>query len=315
MEDKAMKNYALITGATSGFGYEFCKLFARDGYNLVLVARSEDLLQKVSTEITNEFGVRVVPLAVDLFKPEGARTVYEHTSRENIVVDILVNDAGQGQYGDFTTYHLDRDIDMIQLNIVALVGLTKFYLKEMVARNSGKILQVSSLLGKVPTPLMSVYAATKAFVSSFSEGLIQELKDTNVTVTALLPGAADTDFFHKAGAEETKTYREQNLLDPEKVARDGFDALMRGESKIISGVKNKIQGAMSTIMPDGALTSMMDKQMSPSDKEDGRERITHAPSREARERIQRETGKATGDYDQHEGHAHTDEKGSAGETQ
>jgi uncharacterized protein len=308
MNDKGEKNFVLITGATSGFGYEFCHLFAKAGYNLVLVARSSELLDKVSNELRTEYGIRTVTIPADLFKPDAATEIYQTTSGQGLVVDILVNDAGQGQYGKFWEYDLDRDFDLIMLNVTNLVALTKLYIRDMIARDYGRILQVSSLLGKVPTPYMAVYAGTKAFVSSFTEGLIRELKDTHVTVTALLPGAADTDFFHKAEAHNTQTYREQELSDPRQVALDGYDALMSGESKVISGLKNKIQGAMSSMTPDGVLTSMMEKQMSPSDKEEGRERITHQPSHEERTRIQQETGKATGDLERHGGHVHPDEQ-------
>jgi short-subunit dehydrogenase len=316
MKDNAIKNHALVTGATSGFGYEFCRLLARDGYNLVMVARSQEQLLAVSNELLGEFPIKITTLAIDLFKPEAAEEVFNAVREQNIIVDILVNNAGQGQYGKLVDYEFERDIDMVNLNVVSLVGLTKLFLKEMLARKTGRILQLSSLLGKVPTPYMAVYAGTKAFVSSFTEGLIQEVEGTGVTVTALLPGAADTDFFHKAGAQDTQTYREQELQDPAKVAMDGYDALMSGESKVISGLKNKIQGAMSTVMPDGALTSMMEKQMSPSEKPEGRERITHKPSRDERNRIQQETGKTTGDYQNHEGHAHddTDHESMRGET-
>jgi uncharacterized protein len=297
--------YALITGATSGFGYEFAKLFARDGYNLVLVARADDQLQKTTSALVAQFGANVITLSVDLFNPTAAEEIYKAVTERGIHIDVLVNDAGQGQYGKFVEYDLARDYDLIQLNITTVVGLTKYFLRDMIARNDGKILQVSSLLGKYPSPLMAVYAATKSFVLSFTEGLIVELKDTNVTMTALLPGAADTDFFHKAGAQESVTYREEDLQAPEQVALDGYEALMKGESKIISGFKNKIQGAMSAVMPDEMLASTMEKKMKPSEEEKGREHSTHAASKEERRRIRRETGNDTGDYDVHEGHVHT----------
>jgi short-subunit dehydrogenase len=299
-----IRKYALITGATSGFGYEFAKLFAKDGYNLVLVARSEDLLKKVAEEFFQQYGVDTKTIAEDLFEPDAATRVYEETKALGITVDVLVNNAGQGEHGKFIEYDIARDIDLIQLNITSLVCLTKYFLKDMVARNEGKILQVSSLLGKYPTPLMAVYAGTKAFVISFTEALINEVKDTNITLTALLPGASDTDFFHKAGAEDTVTYRETDLYAPEEVAKDGYEALMNGESRIISGIKNKVQAAMSTVMPDTALASTMRKQMDPSEKAEGRDQITHPASREERERIEDATGKIAGDYDAHQHHVH-----------
>lgn len=293
--------YALITGATSGFGYELAKLFAKDGYSLVLVARTEDRLQEVTDELKLQYDVEVTPVAKDLFVPAAAKEVYDKTKEMGITINVLVNDAGQGEYGKFWEYDIDRDIDLIQLNITSVVSLTKFYLKDMVARNEGKILQVASLLSKYPTPLMAVYGASKTFVLSFTEALNNELKDTEVTVTALMPGAADTDFFHKAGSENTVTYKETGLSNPEDVAKDGYEALMKGERRIISaGLKNKMFGVASNLMSDAQLAEMMRKQMEPSDAKDGKENITHQPSEEERAEI----GKPDGDIDQHAGHVH-----------
>lgn len=293
--------YALITGATSGFGYELAKLFAKDGYSLILVARTGDRLQEVTDELKMQYDVEVTPVEKDLFVPASAREIYDKTKEMGITVNVLVNDAGQGEYGKFWEYDLDRDVDIIQLNITSVVSLTKLFLRDMVARNEGKILQVASLLSKYPTPLMGVYGASKAFVLSFTEALINELKDTEVTITALMPGAADTDFFHKAGSENTTTYKETGLSNPVEVAKDGYDALMKGERRIISaGLKNKMFGVASTLMSDAQLAEMMRKQMEPSEKEGGKENITHQPSVIERKEI----GKQEGDYDEHKGHVH-----------
>lgn len=299
--------YALVTGATSGFGYEFAKLFAANGFNLVLVARSEEKLRDLAADLTQTFLIEVLPLAKDLFKPTAAEEIHSTLTARNITIDVLVNDAGQGEHGNFLEYDLARDMDMIQLNVTSLVSLTKLFLRDMVARNEGKILQVASLLGKYPTPLMTVYAATKAFVIAFTEGLIKELEGTNVTITALLPGASDTDFFHKAGGEDSKTYREENLSEPAAVVKDGFDALMAGENRVVSGMKNKMYAAMSALMPDSALAETMHKKMKPSNESDGRKGISHEPSREERQRIDRATGGVDGDYESHEDHIHTNE--------
>jgi uncharacterized protein len=296
--------YALITGGTSGFGYEFAKLFAKDGFNLVLVARNEARLQQVASELTHEYMIHVMPIAADLFTPSAAADIHEQVTMKGIIVDVLVNDAGQGQHGNFVEYDLSRDIDMIQLNVTSLVSLTKLFLKEMLMRDEGRILQVASLLGRYPTPYMTVYAATKAFVIAFTEGLIAELKSTRITVTALLPGASDTDFFHKAGAEDTVIYKEEKLSKPSDVARDGYEALMNGESRVISGTKNKVYGALSNVLPDTALAATMQKKMSPSHEEKGRDHITHGPSIEEREGIERKTGNTTGDYEEHDDHVH-----------
>lgn len=297
MEDaENVSKYALITGATSGFGYEFALLFAEHGYNLILVARQQESLDNIGREIQGKYNTEIVTIAKDLFKPKAAEEVFLEVKDKGLVVDVLINDAGQGEYGKFAEYDLSRDLDIIQLNVVSLVTLTKYFLNDMLKRNEGRILQVASILSKYPSPWMAVYGATKAFVLSFTEGLIEELKDTGVTVTALIPGASDTDFFHKAGAENSVTYREEPLSSPQDVARDGFDALMKGERRVVSGFKNKVQSAMSSVLPDEKLASQMNDQLSPSHKAGGREEITHPASKAERERIEKSTGKEAGDY-------------------
>lgn len=286
---------ALITGATSGIGYELAKLFAKDNYNLVLVARNEENLQKTAADLKQHGQGSIHTLPCDLFKPGAANDVYNKVKELGVTIDVLVNDAGQGEWGRFHKTDLDREIDIVQLNIVALISLTKYFLQDMIARNSGRILQVSSSLAKAPSPYMSVYAATKAFVLSFSEALVQELEDTDVTVTALLPGATDTDFFHKAKAENTVVYKETSLYDPAEVAKGGYEALMKGEARISPGALNKTQGIMSTILPDGAVASNMEKQMESSMKDDGREGITHEASARERAAIDSGNGGVNGD--------------------
>lgn len=284
--------YALITGATSGIGYELAKLFAKEGYNLILVARNEQLLQQTTDELKQQYGVEITPLAKDLFKPTAAEEIYNKTREMGININVLVNDAGQGQWGPFVETDLQRDLDIIQLNIASLVSLTKYFLRDMVQRNEGKILQVGSEAGTTPVPLLSTYAATKAFVISFSVALADELRDTNITVTVLLPGATDTDFFHKANQENTVLYREKELLSPEEVAKDGYEALMKGERKIISGAKTKMHVLMADLLGANASAAGMRKQMEPSSKSpnEGRTAPTHAASQRERENIEQSTG-------------------------
>jgi len=261
-------SYALITGATSGFGYEFVKLFAQDGYNLVLVARDSEKLNALASEISERYGVITIPLPKDLFDPRAAEELYHEVKANNYRVDTLVNDAGQGEHGPFIHTDLQRELKIIQLNIASLVTLTKLFLQDMVYRGHGRILQVASLLAKYPTPLMAVYGATKSFVLSFSEALTNELQGTGVTMTVLLPGASDTDFFNKAGAENTVAAKDTELSDPADVAKDGFEALFRGDKKIISGLRNRIQGAVANVMPDSKLAAQMRKQMEEKAEED-----------------------------------------------
>jgi short-subunit dehydrogenase len=256
------QKYALITGGTSGIGHELAKVFAREKYNLILVARGQDDLDKCSAELSQN-GIEVITLAKDLFKREDAYAVYDEVKAKGIQVDVLVNDAGQGLYGEFKDTDLDRELDIIQLNIGATVILTKLFLKDMVARNEGKILQLASIGSVLPGPFESVYHGTKAFILSFSEAIHTELKDTNVTVTALLPGVTDTDFFNKADMQESKLVQEGSMDDPAKVAQDGFDALMAVEMKVTSGLKNKAMVGMAHMMPDSTVSGNMYNQAKP----------------------------------------------------
>lgn len=258
--------YALITGATSGIGNELAKLFAKDGYNLVIVARTETDLEGVASGLASIFGINVTTIAKDLSQPNGPFEVYEEVKAKGIKIDVLVNDAGQGQYGKFVDTDIQRELEIVRLNIDGYLILTKLFLKEMVGRNEGKILQVASIGSKLPGVMQSVYHATKAFILSHTEALVNELKDTSVTITALMPGPTDTDFFRKAEMENTKMVQESGVSDPAKVAQDGYEALMSGESKIISGFKNKVQVAMTNVMTDNAAAKMVEKLMEPSEK-------------------------------------------------
>jgi short-subunit dehydrogenase len=261
--------YALVTGATSGIGYELAKVFAQNGYNLIIVARSEDDLQTRAKEFL-KFGVNVVPMVKDLFMPNAAFELYNEVKAKGIEVNVLVNDAGQGEYGLFIETDIQRQLDIIQLNIASLTALTYLFLKDMVARNEGRILQLASIGSNFPGPLQSVYHGTKAYVLSFTEALINELKDTAVTMTALQPGVTDTDFFNKAGAQNSKLVEDEDKMsDPAKVAQDGFDALMKGEHKIVSGVKNKVMVGMSHVAPDSMNAEMIRKMSEEQDSDKG----------------------------------------------
>ena len=256
-------NYALITGATSGIGYELAKLFAQDGYNIIAVARTAKALEKVAQEF-RQYGVQVEVIAKDLSEENAATELYEEVQQRGLAVEVLVNDAGQGVYGLFTETDIEDQTRIIHLNVISLVRLTYHFLKDMQARNSGKILQVASVVSELPAPYQAVYGGTKAFVLNFTEGLISELKDSAITVTALQPGATDTDFFNKAGAQDSKIVADKSkLADPAKVAKDGYEALMKGDDKVVSGLKNKAQVAMSNVMTDTMLADQMKKQSEP----------------------------------------------------
>ena len=257
------KKYALITGGTSGIGKELTKLFAKDGYNLIIVARNTGELDATANEFKTA-GIDVITIPKDLFNSEAAIELYNEVKGKGIEIDVLVNDAGQGLYGKFIDTDTKRELEIIQLNIASLISLTKPFLKDMVARGDGKILNLSSVASKIPGPWQSVYHGTKAFVQSFTEAVRSEIKDSGVTITALLPGATDTDFFHKADMEDSKIL-ESGMSDPADVAKDGYDALMAGDDKVISGFKNKAQVALSNLTPDHLVADMVNKQQEPKE--------------------------------------------------
>lgn len=257
--------YALITGGSAGIGYELAKLFAADKYNLILVSRTQVHLQSVKQELEQQFGIEVLTIAKDLALKESPLEVYKEVKAKGIDLDVLVNDAGQGVYGEFKDTDLDRELEILQLNIGAYVVLTKLFLKEMVANSKGKILNVGSVAGEMPGPWQAVYHGTKAFVNSWSEAIRTELKDKGVTVTVLLPGATDTDFFNKAGMEDSKIVQETKLADPATVAKDGYKALLSGDDKVISGFKNKVQVVVSNLIPDSKVAENMQNQQRPAE--------------------------------------------------
>ena len=216
---------ALITGASSGLGVEFAKLHAQNKDNLVLVARSEDKMLQLKNELEGRYGIKVEVIVKDVF---------HEIVRKGIEVDYLINNAGFGGVGMFATRNFADDLSMINVNIVALTALTKLFLPLFIARNSGKILNVSSVAGEFPGPLQAVYFATKAYVTSFSYALYQETKDTDVTVTTLLPGPTNTAFATTARMTQAKLFRK--MVSAHSVAKDGFNAMMKGKRRVFSGL-------------------------------------------------------------------------------
>jgi uncharacterized protein len=228
---------ALITGASFGIGLELARIFAREGHNLVLVARSADKLRQLASELEKAHGTRSLILAADLSDPGAAAYVLDQTNRANIVVDILVNNAGFGQYGFFADNDMEECLRQIQLNVTTLTHLTRLYLPEMLARKDGRILNVASTAAFQAGPLMAVYYATKAYVLHLSEAIANELQGTGVTVTCLCPGPTATEFQERAkitGIPLTK----YGTMDARTVAEDGYRALMAGKPVAISGFKN-----------------------------------------------------------------------------
>lgn len=255
---------ALITGASGGIGYELAKLFARDRHNLVLVARSSDRLAKAADEL-QQLGVSVKTFALDLGRSPAPKFLFDQLQREGVVVDILVNNAGFGAYGNFVEMSEDEIQGQIDLNVNALTDLTRFFLPAMVARRSGRVMNVASTAGFQPGPLMAVYYATKAYVISFSEAIANEVKDSGVTVTCFCPGATETGFAKRAGNDKTRIFTNPGVMSAEQVALDGYRAVMEGKTLAISGARNWLV-AQSTRFAPRKMVTAISRWVSESDK-------------------------------------------------
>lgn len=251
---------ALITGASSGIGLELAREFARHKHPLIIVAPVDDEVHRVADDITKEFSVLVIPIAADLTDPDSAQDVFDRVREQSLTVDVLVNNAGLGQRGKFWEIPIEKDLEMVGLNIEAVLRLTKLFLPGMVERGKGCILNTASIAGFQPGPMLAVYHATKAFVLSFSEALATELEKTGVTVTALCPGPVDTDFFEKADMVETAAFQKGNLMSPQEVAKIGHEAAMKGERVIVPGGINKAMTFARRFTGESVQAKMNEKQ-------------------------------------------------------
>jgi len=250
---------ALITGASTGIGRELSKLFAQDHYNLVLAARNGSRLTQFADELQKQFAITAKAFPIDLAAAAAPQFLLDQLSRENVSVDILVNNAGFGKRGAFADVPVDESLGQIELNLTALTHLTKLFLSPMLERKSGKILNVASTAGFQPGPLMAVYYATKAYVISFSEALANELEGTGVSVTCLCPGATDTEFQKRAGTEDTRLLRTIRPMDAGVVARDGYQAMMKGKPLVISGFRNWLLAESLRVSPRKLVTAISRK--------------------------------------------------------
>ena len=244
---------ALITGASFGIGQELARLFAREGYSLVLVARTADKLRQLASELEKAHGTRSLILASDLALPGAAAYVHDQTTRAEITLDVLVNNAGFGQFGLFAENDLEECLQQIQLNITTLTHLTRLYLPEMLSRKSGRVLNVASTAAFQPGPLMAVYYATKAYVLHFSEAIANELQGSGVTVTCLCPGPTMTEF-HKRANMLSSRMLQFGAMDARTVAEDGYRALMAGKPVVISGFRNWLVAQSVRFSPRRAVT-------------------------------------------------------------
>lgn len=242
----------LITGASSGIGYELAHVFAEKNYNLILVARRIDKLNEMKKYFNENYNIKVDIIEKDLTKAKAAEEVFYKTKDLGSNIDVLVNNAGAGNCGFFHEIELERHRDVIQLNIIALTELTKLVAWDMVKRKSGSILNIASTGAYQPGPLIAVYYATKAYVLSFSESIYNELKPYNIKVTALCPGTTNTEFAKNSGKGELK-----NAMSARIVAEIGYRALMKGKSVEVPGTLNKILVFVSKITPRKLLASIV----------------------------------------------------------
>jgi uncharacterized protein len=248
-----MKLTALITGPSSGIGLDLAHLFAADGHDVVLVARSEDKLRALAAELSAKHHVQATVIVSDLARPDAPREVFAASPP----VDVLVNNAGYGTTGRFESTPLRTELDMIQVNIAALTHLTKLFLPQMLERKRGRILNVASTAAFQPGPLMAVYYATKAYVLSFSEAVAEELRGTGVTVTTLCPGPTATGFQKSANLSSEALLKLMKPVSSMEVARAGYRATMRGQRIVIPGIKNKIGVQSLRVSPRGLVTRLV----------------------------------------------------------
>jgi short-subunit dehydrogenase len=228
----------LVTGASSGIGLELARCFAADKSDLILVARNTEALENLASELREQFSVQVQVLTADLAQPESPQQIFDELKGRGLAVDVLVNNAGFGLQGEFQNLPLRRQTDMIQVNISALVGLTGLFLPAMIQRNRGGILNVGSVAGYLPGPRMAVYFATKGFVRSFSDGLIEDLRGTDVTVTNLAPGSTATNFSAVARGHLKRSKKSPVIMSAAAVAQSGYEGFRRRKAVVIPGASN-----------------------------------------------------------------------------
>ncbi len=251
-----MNKTALITGSSNGIGLELAKVHASKGDNLVLVARSKDKLEAIKKELESAYKIQVHIIAKDLSLPDAAQEVYNETSQNNIQVDYLINNAGFGDFGMFYETDWNKELQMINLNITTLTHFTKLYVKDMVKRGNGKIMNVASTAAFQSGPTMAVYYATKAYVLSFSEAVDNEVRDKGVTVTILCPGATESGFQEKAAMQESKLVKNKKLVTSKTVAEYGYKAMMKGKTVAIQGFMNSVMANSVRFLPRSVVVSI-----------------------------------------------------------
>lgn len=254
-----MRKTALITGASGGLGMEFARIYAREGYDLVIAARSEGKLFKLKNELEQQYNCHVHVFAIDLSQPDAAYEVYNYTLEQNITVDSLVNNAGFGDFGNFWEVDIQRQTELLQVNIVALVQLTRYFLPGMVERGRGSVLNLSSVAAFSAGPRMCLYYASKEFVRSFSEAIAEELRGTGVTVTALCPGPTATGFEKAAEMKNSHMFTMFKPASAKAVAEAGYKAASRGKTLRYYGLPANAVNIAARILPRSVCRKFMKK--------------------------------------------------------
>ncbi|MEC4803441.1 MAG: SDR family oxidoreductase [Jaaginema sp. PMC 1079.18] len=258
---------ALITGASSGIGEAFARQLAAQKYNLVLVARSRIVLEQLAQELRDRHQIQATVITQDLTEPNAPTRVWETTQTQGIAVDFLINNAGFGDYGAFVDNSREKQLNMIQLNVTALVDLTTLFLPPMLERGSGQIINVSSIAAFQPMPYLAIYGATKTFILHFSEALWGEYRDRGIAVLAVCPGPTKTNFFDVAGFDPFKTPQEaeKEAVSPEYVVREALEALKRGEVTIVpGGLSNQAIANVHRFLPRQLTVKAIEQQFRPA---------------------------------------------------
>jgi len=265
MQTTSTKQFAVVTGASSGIGFELAKQFAEHGFDLFIVAEDNGI-QNAAREI-EALGARVDSLQLDLAAHDGVHKLQSALESTGRALDAAALNAGVGVSGSFAETDLGAELNLVNLNVVSTLHLAKYVVRQMLKQGRGRILFTSSIAGTMPTPYEAVYGASKAFVRSLSQSLREELKDSGISVTALMPGATETNFFHRAGADDTKLGTSEKD-DPAEVAKDGFEALMAGKDHVVAGsFKNKVQAAAGYALPDPMVAKAHAAQSAPGSAE------------------------------------------------
>lgn len=250
------KRVALVTGASAGLGRELARLFAKDGHDVVLVARSAPKLEELAAELRKDHGVEAHVIPADLVDPGAPAAIEREVEKRGLSIDFLVNNAGFGSNGAFLDLDLKRELDMIDVNVRALLELSHRFGVAMKKRGSGRVMNIASTAGFQPGPFMSTYYATKAFVVSFTEGLAHELEGTGVTATCYCPGATATEFASTAGNDKTRLFQRSGVADAKEVAADAYRAMMKGQLLSIHGVLNWIAMQSVRFTPRAVIRSV-----------------------------------------------------------